>query len=281
MNAAAITAWDRVSRLAPCPVCRGKSWCTVAPDGSLVRCKREESQRPVTGDDGIAWLHRLGESGLAMHRGPLPLSPTRSELDVLVRHYMGQITDERLEAFAAALGVLPKVLTMLGLGWTGRVWAFPMVDSERRFIGIRYRAPHTAAKWSERGGREGLFAPLSGPIEGPILLPEGATDAAALLGLDFDVAGRPSCAGGIRHAIAVGRGRDCVVVADRDPPGQRGAEALAAALLSVAASVRVVTPPAPHKDARAWVGSGARREDVERLIANAEPVQLLLQERTR
>ena len=55
----------------------------------------------------------------------------------------------------------------------------------------------------------------------------GATDAGALLDLGFkNVAGRPSCTGGIRHTVElvkVRKPRHLVVIADGDRPGRSGA----------------------------------------------------------
>jgi len=99
-----------------------------------------------------------------------------------------------------------------------------------------------------------------------------------LLGLGFDVAGRPSCTGALRHCMQFGRGRDCVVVADDDVPGRRGAEQLAALLLPIAVSVKLVVPPA--KDVRDWIRAGATQHDVEAWIGLAPVRRLRMREVT-
>lgn len=267
------SAWRRVTRNDPCPVCAKPDWCGVSGDGAMVHCMRSESDRPCSGG---GWLHRTGEALMcpAPVERPLPLTTRRDDLDRLARQWIGNLTDERLEPFADMLGVDAAALVMLGIGWTGRAWSFPMHNAERLIVGIRLRAP-TGAKFAVRGGKEGVFVPCVAS-DGPLLFPEGPTDAAALLGLGFDVVGRPSCQGAVRFCVALARGRDAVVVADDDEPGRRGAEVLAVALLPVAASVRVIVPPA--KDAREWVKAGASRHDVLDLIDRTQVRRLRMRE---
>jgi hypothetical protein len=63
-------------------------------------------------------------------------------------------------------------------------------------------------------------------------------------------------------------------MSDSDDVGVRGATSLARILRLYAADVRLVTPPKPHKDARAWMNSGAMREDVEEAISAALPLKV-------
>jgi DNA primase len=148
-------------------------------------------------------------------------------------------------------------------------------------LGIRLRRP-SGFKFSVKGGREGLFIPSGsggvGPGQ-PLLVCEGPTDTAALLDLGFEgVVGRPSCTGGVRLLTELVKRRqrpEVVIVADGDEPGRRGAAHLASVLLGYAPAVRVISPPAGVKDARAWRQSGCTREEVDRAI-RAAPVQRLV-----
>jgi hypothetical protein len=97
--------------------------------------------------------------------------------------------------------------------------------------------------------------------------------------LGFAVIGRPSCNGASVHCVRLARGRDVVIIADADEPGQRGAVSLASTLRLYCPSVRIVTPPAPHKDARAWVRAGAIQADVQAVIDAADPHQLRVETR--
>jgi hypothetical protein len=182
------------------------------------------------------------------------------------------------DAFSAGLGLDPASLTVLGVGWTGREWSFPMFNANRECIGIRLRRARRGlpdAKYSVRGGREGLFLPVSAALGGPILMVEGPTDASAVLQLGFDVAGRPSCRGGEQHALDVAHGRDVVVVADRDKPGIEGAKHLASRLCLAAAKVRLLVPPAPYKDVRDWTTQARVDHRQMVTIIDALPVQAL------
>lgn len=267
------TGWRRVTRNEPCPICGKPDWCGVSADGAAVRCMRVESDRVSNG----GWVHRLGSevAGVTVMR-PVPVVMPRADLGELAQRWALDLGPSRLEPFADTLGIAIEGLVSLGIGWTGSAWSFPMRNVERRVVGIRLRAPD-GSKFAVRGSKDGCFVPAS-RSQGPLLFPEGATDAAALLGLGFDVAGRPSCTGALRHCMQFGRGRDCVVVADDDAPGRRGAEQLAASLLPIAVSVKLVVPPA--KDVRDWIRAGATRQDVEAWIGVAPVRRLRMREVT-
>jgi hypothetical protein len=160
-----------------------------------------------------------------------------------------------------------------------------MVDGSGRLINLqrRYRDPGVA-KRGMRGGKLGLFVP-SGWRErpGPLYVPEGASDVAALFDVGVCAVGRPSNRAGADHlrALLEGDGRDVVVVGenDRKPDGDWPgdphpcARSLARRL---GRPVRVIVPPEGHKDARAW--RTAARDDVGvraallRLTEQAAPV---------
>jgi hypothetical protein len=171
------------------------------------------------------------------------------------------MTPEALGRLADDLGLSVDSLQQLCVGWAAehRAWTFPMRDAVGNVLGIRLRL-RNGRKLAVRGGHEGLFIPtrLTEIVEansGQLLVAEGPTDTAALLDLGFDTIGRPSCSGGTRLLVEFIRRRkvrSVVVVADSDMPGQRGAANLAEVLTAYAASIRIVTPPVPQKDARAW-----------------------------
>ncbi|MCY2929852.1 MAG: hypothetical protein NTV86_10235 [Planctomycetota bacterium] len=146
-----------------------------------------------------------------------------------------------------------------------------MSDDSGKVLGIRLRFPD-GRKLAVPGGREGLFIPQGLAYSGPLLVAEGPTDTAALLDLGYEAIGRPCCTGGVGHCIEIVRGHQplaVVIVADADAPGQRGAEALATAILPYAASVRVIQPPEGVKDAREWKRVGGTQADVSAAIEAA------------
>ena len=261
-------SWLRVSRKSPCPVCQKPDWCGITLDGAVVHCMRIPSGK-VCGSGG--WIHGAPTPMRAEPKSTvrLPVFHRRRDFTDIARRCIGDVNERRLEGLARQLGVEDWALVAIGLGWTGRNWSFPMFDQQRRCVGIRLRTPG-GRKFAVHGSKEGVFLP-PGPLDGPLLLTEGPTDAAAMLGLGFDVCGRPSCLGGVNFSIDLARGRDAIVVADRDEVGRRGAQALAARLLLGCRSVRVIEPPEGFKDVREWAKrGGAHRDDVLHLIEKAE-----------
>jgi hypothetical protein len=225
------------------------------------------------------WLHHIdGTARPSPALRPLSVALQLDDLADIARSYRLDATPQRLAALAQSLGVPDWALLAFRLGWSGRAWSFPMFDSSGKVVGIRLRTGN-GRKFSQRGGREGVFVPAGFPHGGDLLFPEGPTDSAAALALGFDCVGRPSCTGGRRYCVALAHGRDCVVVADADEPGQRGAQQLAAAILPAARSVRIFTPPA--KDLRQWVVDGATRADLLAGIAQTPTIKLALREVAR
>ena len=148
-----------------------------------------------------------------------------------------------------------------------------MRNAAGQIVGIRLRLD-SGRKLAVRGGKEGLFVPSDLKPRGRLMIGEGPTDTAALLDLGFQAVGRPSCSGGVRHAVALLQRlqpAEVVVVADADEPGQRGAEALAGRLLAYVPAARLITPPPGMKDARQWKLNGATWAEVQATI-DAAPV---------
>ena len=106
---------------------------------------------------------------------------------------------------------------------------------------------------------------------------EGASDAAAGCDLGLACVGRFSCSHGAGLLFELVRGQrpgQVVLIADADEPGRRGAEQLAAVLLPYVPVLKVITPPAPYRDLRAWRRAGAKPQDIENLLARTEPRRL-------
>ncbi len=209
---------------------------------------------------------------------PIPLMPGGGpDLARLAQDYQEAVDPGRLHQFAASLGLSVTSLCQLGVGWSAqhRAWSFPMMDPDGDVLGIRLRRPD-GFKFAVTGGREGLFLPAADSDESsPLYVCEGPTDAAALLDMGFrNVAGRPSCTGGIKLLAQLVQRRspaDVVIMAAGDEPGRRGADNLASTLRIYAPSVRVIAPPTGIKDVREWLKAGATREDISQAI-QAAPV---------
>jgi RecA-family ATPase len=160
----------------------------------------------------------------------------------------------------------------------GTRWTIPERDATGEVIGTAYRHAD-GSKSFKIGGKRGLIMarPLS-PHAGlsfdrPIYIVEGASDVGALLGLALDVIGVPM-AGHCGDMLAVLlAGLYVVIVADADAAGRRGAAKLAAELLPVCASVRVIEPPENAKDARDAVIACANADTFRDLAKSAPKIE--------
>jgi len=275
--------WRRVSKARPCPVCGKPDWCLFsgpAESPTAAICARVESAKRC-GEAG--WLHKLRDDPLQPRRvrtvatNPEP-KPAQdfARLAANAREAMGTGLLGRL---AADLGLSADSLQRLGAGWSWshKAWTFPMADAAGRILGIRLRLPG-GRKLSVKGGREGLFIPSGLSPGDRMLVCEGESDCGAALDWGFQAVGRPSCSGGVKYLCELVKGlqpQEVVIVADADAPGQRGAYNVASVLVAyVSGGVRVITPPAPHKDARGWLRAGATAADVQAAI-DAAPVRRL------
>jgi phage/plasmid primase-like uncharacterized protein len=289
--------WKRVSKRRPCPVCGKEDWCLYAgPDDAPTAaiCARIESAKPV-GAAGSGWWHRLRDDDrragqtirrvVPMRQQPQDAAgpdPDAGPLDFesLAADFRAAADTAALRGLAVNLGLSPESLQRLRVGWSRnhRAWSFPMRNAAGQVLGIRLRKPN-GRKFSVTGGHDGLFLPddLPDAAGGRLLICEGPTDCAALLDLGFSAVGRPSCTGGGRLLVELVRHRrpaEVCIIADGDAPGQRGAGNLAAVLLAYCPAVRIITPPAGIKDARAWKRRGATVADVQAVI-DAAPVRRL------
>lgn len=160
----------------------------------------------------------------------------------------------------AALGIPAGGLVRLGAVWSVAISAIaaPMYAKPGgALLGVRYRGDD-GRKWAERGGHNGLFCPTEFVGTGPLYLPEGLTDTAALLGMGLDAVGRPCVDGGRELVKSFANGRPLVVVSQNDGGiGARGAARLAGELKANGCYVRVLPPPPGVKDVREWARRGA------------------------
>ncbi len=157
-------------------------------------------------------------------------------------------------------------------------WVIRERDASGEVTGTAYRDA-SGAKTFAPGGKRGLI--VAWPLDDdagtndrdPVLICEGASDTAALLGLGLDAVGVPMaghCGQMLAELLA---NRHAAIVADADEAGRRGAEKVAAALLPRCASVRIIEPPNGAKDARAAVIGGADRAAFMALALRAERIK--------
>jgi hypothetical protein len=186
----------------------------------------------------------------------------------------------RIEVHADALSLSVESLRRFRFGWCEKEGCstWPMSDARGRIVGITRRFADNS-KRIMLGHKAGAY--LSDDPPPPpgsmLVICEGATDAVACRDLGLPCVGRFSCTHGARLLVElVGAWRPglLVIAADADEPGERGAESLAAALLPYVPALKVVRPPAPHKDLRAWRQAGATLHELHHLIAGVEPRRL-------
>lgn len=198
----------------------------------------------------------------------------------MMREWRAMTSGSQFNAFGLSLGVLPEALVAIGAAWAPfyRAWAFPMRDEHGETIGVRLRNLE-GFKWAVRGSRQGIFLPEPSVRVEPIAyLPEGPTDAAALLSLGLYAIGRPTNQAGNEQIVKTLRRlkvHKAVVVADNDDmkrlgpregrPGIEGAQKLKKELWL---SSLIYVPPSPMKDVRQLVNNGGTRAMIESDIKN-------------
>lgn len=163
----------------------------------------------------------------------------------------------------------------------GNRWAISERDSNGEIIGTAYRDAK-GDKGFKRGGRRGLILewpmkPYTGTsIDAPIFVCEGASDTAAMLGLDLDAVGRPMAEHARSRAMLAEllAGLHVVILSDADKTGRLSTGKVADAITARCASVRIVEPPLGAKDARAAVIAGADRSAFLDGARVAEPTKV-------
>jgi hypothetical protein len=195
--------------------------------------------------------------------------------------FENQADRKRLQELTSLLGVRVAALKSLGVGWDPARgdWTFPERDGSGAVIGLLRRSRNGSKKVA-KGGRRGLYITAElAERPGPVLLPEGASDTAAMLSCGAAAVGRPSCDGGgeLLVELFTKDARELVVVGDNDEkdgnwPGRTGAQATAALLATrLKKAVKVAMPPGGFKDVRDWVIDYNEREsrlpDVGELMA--------------
>lgn len=204
------------------------------------------------------WIHVTEERDFVPVRPKARQGPT-PDFQTLWRRWVDSTDSYHLDGFAMSLGVNTDALKSLDCAWSGKAWAFPMRDAERKITGIRLRDDE-GNKWAVTGSRQGLFIP-DGKPEGTLYILEGPTDAAAALSIGLYAIGRPSCMGceeTVKAFMRINRISRTVIVTDNDAPGLRGATKLQSSL----PVMNCMWSP-PCKDLREFVNLGGSRQMLE------------------
>ena len=165
----------------------------------------------------------------------------------------------------------------LGVGWDrfGRWWSSH--GRRRTVIGIR-RIP-AGRKFAVKGSRNGCyFVPslLTGQPDRLVVV-EGATDAAAILGLGFAAVGRPFCRGGddiVTGIVRAVRPAALVIHPEQDDGGRHRGRRVALNLALYCPKVRVTEVSPGRKDVRDAIRAGWSAADIEAAISRTPPVSV-------
>lgn len=249
-----------------CPICGG---CDGDPrgqekrchgftteDGDWVHCTREElAGGIVQGPDG-AYSHRMhGPCKCGATHGEARPAPTRDDIEATY--------DYRDEGGRLLYQVVRKVGKRFlqrrphGDGW---VW---QLEGVRRVL---YRLPQVVAAGADL----------------PVYIVEGEKDVDALASRGYVATCNSGGAGKWGYvaelAREVLRSRDVIVIADADDKGRHHAAEVARALEGHVRSVRLVEPPAPHKDVSDLLAAGGAVESLGQEPSRPSPAQELAPE---
>lgn len=239
-----------------------------------------QSDRPAAGDGG-GWLHPIpGAADNRRNGHHVPATPMqrsrKAKADPAPIHAWCReaLTPELLIEFAELIGVEATAADEFGLGWHPgeHCWTLPMFDANGELIGLQRRwrpgeVPHHVEgnKATLKDTRNGVFRrrPDLPPDDGLLAITEGGSDAIAVRSFgECDAIGICNAGGTVKMAANYAHRRDVLVFGDADEAGRASVSKVVAAVRGKAKSVRVVFPPAPHKDARSWRSGGATWKDV-------------------
>jgi len=276
-----LSEFMRVSKRDPCAICGRGKFCMRARDASdRALCTKMESS--IRWGD-VGWLHGSTKRSEGPRRATLEHVPDFERWEHIAKTCRLRLLErsELRGSIAMELGVTVESMDALGVGLDRDLvtTTWPMRDHLGRIVGIRLRTPN--GKWAVKGSKNGLFLPAVDEQD-MVLIPEGESDCAAAVSLEFFAIGRPGCMGGVMHLlrwVANRPGRGLIVVADADEAGRRGAQQLAELLAPAVRDVRVIEPPHGAKDLRAALIAGATREDLLKAIAAAPRVVPTLRRR--
>ena len=245
----------RVSQNRPCPICGHTDWCCISKTATEVLCPRTKSNIKTK----CGYLHKLDPVQANVVRNNMVIPNNTSHLPCvnikkLNDHYMEGLTKERLTLSSQALCIRESALLDMNIGWDvcRGMMTFPMVDEDFHLLGILRRSL-TGEKRVIKGSRVGAFVPCNFRMSpGVTFVAEGATDTAAVNELGLNVIGRFNCWTGEDVLKSYLEDHTVYVLADNDKDGAgvEGARTLAAQLVSVSRSIRVIILPDKYKDLR-------------------------------
>ena len=274
--------WREATEDEPCPICGREHFCMIGRVSVL--CTQLESPKPSKA--GFGWWHSYPNSAERPTFIPKPKPPriTDAELhakwEPILKSCKGMV---KVAELAAELGVDHWSLEALGFAWDSTQYIIPTRNHRGLITGLDTRWKD-GTKMVVPGSRRGLiYAKNWLDYTGPVLIVEGASDAAAALTMRLCVLGRPSNIGGVELLTRMlgNVQRRIIVIAERDRkrhedlsemvrkqhdpackgclrcwPGMGGAKHTANALWKrLGRRVDWAFVPAPAKDMRGWLNA--------------------------
>lgn len=294
------TPRHEVNQAYPCPICQGKTSCSMGED-RLIMCRRRTGPQPGARYLGQAkkqpeWgLYRLegdprlfaGDGVQRSKEAPSGRKENgangKGKIDWLAaaKQHAELLTEERRARLAIMLGLpisCTYAIPLLGYREDTRLggcWTFPEFNADGEVLGLVRRLKDNRKSVMAKGSRGLTITAGWEESVGPLFLPEGASDCLALAALGLAAIGRASADQDVQQLADLLRdqpaGRDLIVLGEWDMkadgkwPGLAGAvkaaEGLAAAL---GRPVSWSLPPDRAKDVRAWASAlGGANESPE------------------
>ncbi|HQR43455.1 MAG TPA: hypothetical protein PLX97_12240, partial [Gemmatales bacterium] len=173
------------------------------------------------------------------------------------------LTPTLLNELSDNLSIPVDALLAFDAGWSEqyKCWSFPMRDASGTIIGIAYRR-RKGEKFVHPGSVPGLFMAQGWKdLKGTIFVPEGVSDAAAMLAMGISVIGRFNNSEGAEMLAEVCKQLKCeaVIVGDNDSkrdgswPGLQAKELADKLARLLGREVKWALPPEGNKDVRSWL----------------------------
>ena len=287
----------------PCPVCRGDHKCSIGEDG-LIICGRRSGD--VAGFDNLG--PAKGDPQFNLYRSDGTESPREAstadggekttpaiDWNKKTASYKKRLTSDSEMELAKALGLPPQELGRFRVGWSANqeCWTCPEYDAGGKVVGINRRYRDGRKKMMAGGARGLYYARDWDQEEGPVLCPEGFSDAATLSAMGISAVGRPSNTGGVEQLGRILAGipatRTIFVMGENDRktdgswPGKAGAISTAEQLQrELGRPVHFAFPPDEQKDIRSWFqAQEPELEDPEELEKLGKRLLNAIQENAR
>jgi hypothetical protein len=283
-----LTKRKEVTKGQPCELCGTTKGCSTGSDG-LYFCQHSRGDvsafveiGPCRRNTHFHMYRKVGDPLLyknqgAAERSTPPQGRKEERLenqgnDALVekaKTFVAQFSQASRDELAERLG-LPEscfsALPLLGAyprERNGACWIFPEVNGQGVLIGLTRRW-RNGQKASMLGSKRGICMPKGWHDgDGPIFMPEGASDTLTLVALGLNALGRPSDSAGTKHLVdaldSLDKTRSLVVLGENDAkadgswPGRDNARVTARALQELLKrKVFWTLPPNGAKDVREW-----------------------------